>query len=83
MLCNLARMEPYYIQCIKDGPFQPKTAKGANKPEAQCSNNKRRVSKNEGLVAETFDSDEQEVSDDDEMTQVKVLMALADEELVV
>ncbi|GKE39250.1 hypothetical protein Tco_1462655 [Tanacetum coccineum] len=27
MLCYLARMEPYYLKCIKDGPFQPKTAK--------------------------------------------------------
>ncbi|GJT83917.1 hypothetical protein Tco_1058259 [Tanacetum coccineum] len=25
MLCYLARMEPYYIKCIKDGPFQSKT----------------------------------------------------------
>ncbi|GKG59763.1 hypothetical protein Tco_0607391, partial [Tanacetum coccineum] len=35
-------------------------------------------SKNKGLVAETFDWDEEEVSDDEELTQVKVLMALAD-----
>ncbi|GKA76442.1 hypothetical protein Tco_0782903 [Tanacetum coccineum] len=35
-------------------------------------------SKNKGLVAETFNWDEEKVSDDDEMTQVKVLMALAD-----
>ncbi|GKE56587.1 hypothetical protein Tco_1495772, partial [Tanacetum coccineum] len=40
-------------------------------------------SKNKGLVAETFDWDEEEVYDDEEMTQVKVLMALADDELVV
>ncbi|GJU41173.1 retrovirus-related pol polyprotein from transposon TNT 1-94 [Tanacetum coccineum] len=40
-------------------------------------------SKNKGLVAETFDYDEEEVSDDEEMTRVKVLMALADDELVV
>ncbi|GKD89988.1 hypothetical protein Tco_1365495, partial [Tanacetum coccineum] len=39
--------------------------------------------KNKGLVAETFDWDEEEVSDDEEMTQVKVLMALADDELSV
>ncbi|GKE67366.1 hypothetical protein Tco_1521527 [Tanacetum coccineum] len=43
MLCYLTGMEPYYIQCTKDGPFQPKTAEGANKPEAQWSNNERRV----------------------------------------
>ncbi|GKA24501.1 hypothetical protein Tco_0710534 [Tanacetum coccineum] len=40
-------------------------------------------SKNEGLVAETFDWDDEEVSDDEEMTQVKVLMDLADDELSV
>ncbi|GKE91647.1 hypothetical protein Tco_1572742, partial [Tanacetum coccineum] len=40
-------------------------------------------SKNKGLVAETFDWDEEEVSDDEEETQVKVLMALADDKLSV
>nr|GFA00062.1 retrovirus-related Pol polyprotein from transposon TNT 1-94 [Tanacetum cinerariifolium] len=39
--------------------------------------------KNKGLVAKTFDWDEKEVSDDEEVTQVKVLMALADDELTV
>ncbi|GJZ28351.1 hypothetical protein Tco_0572998 [Tanacetum coccineum] len=39
--------------------------------------------KNKGLVAETFDWDEEEVSDDEEVTQVKVLMALADDELTI
>ncbi|GKB04879.1 hypothetical protein Tco_0833074 [Tanacetum coccineum] len=161
-------MEPYYIQCIRDGPFHPTTAKGANKPEAQWSNDKRRVvnqdqrlksiiisclpddiiksaiscataketwtpsnskenrimdlkleyntfrakpfeslsqtytryktllnelsndsmklSKHEinvGLVVKTFEWDEKEVSDNEEMTQVKVLMAFANEELAV
>ncbi|GJV43634.1 hypothetical protein Tco_1428170 [Tanacetum coccineum] len=52
MLCYLTGMKPYYIQCIKDGPLQPKTA-------------------------------EEEVSDDEEMVQVIVLMTLADDELVV
>ncbi|GJV10757.1 ribonuclease H-like domain-containing protein [Tanacetum coccineum] len=37
--------------------------------------------KKKGLVAETFDWDKEEVSDDKEETQVKVLMALADDEL--
>ncbi|GJX09843.1 hypothetical protein Tco_0199702 [Tanacetum coccineum] len=37
--------------------------------------------KNKGLVAETFDYDEEEVLDDEEVTQVKVLIALADDEL--
>ncbi|GJR06136.1 retrovirus-related pol polyprotein from transposon TNT 1-94 [Tanacetum coccineum] len=39
--------------------------------------------KNKGLVAETFEWDEEEVSDEEEVTQVKVLMALADDELTV
>ncbi|GKD86867.1 hypothetical protein Tco_1358021, partial [Tanacetum coccineum] len=39
--------------------------------------------KNKGLVAKTFDWDEEEVSDKEEVTQVKVLMALADDELTV
>ncbi|GKC36563.1 retrovirus-related pol polyprotein from transposon TNT 1-94 [Tanacetum coccineum] len=33
MLCYLAGMEPYYLKCIKDGPFQPKTAEGDAKPD--------------------------------------------------
>ncbi|GJW30232.1 retrovirus-related pol polyprotein from transposon TNT 1-94 [Tanacetum coccineum] len=36
-------MEPYYIKCIKDGLFQPKTAKGNDKPESQWTPDKRRV----------------------------------------
>ncbi|GJU94968.1 retrovirus-related pol polyprotein from transposon TNT 1-94 [Tanacetum coccineum] len=40
-------------------------------------------SKNKFIVAETFDWDEEEVSDDEEETQVKVLMDLADDELSV
>ncbi|GJS81913.1 hypothetical protein Tco_0748454 [Tanacetum coccineum] len=43
MLCYLAGMEPYYLKCIKDGPFQPKTAKGAIKPESQWTQDERRV----------------------------------------
>ncbi|GJX95308.1 hypothetical protein Tco_0351106 [Tanacetum coccineum] len=43
MLCYLAGMEPYYIKCIKDGPFQPKTAEGAIKPESQWTQDERRV----------------------------------------
>ncbi|GKD53965.1 hypothetical protein Tco_1287352 [Tanacetum coccineum] len=39
--------------------------------------------KNKGLVAEMFDWDEEEVTDDEEVTQVKVLMALAEDELTV
>nr|GFA76055.1 retrovirus-related Pol polyprotein from transposon TNT 1-94 [Tanacetum cinerariifolium] len=39
--------------------------------------------KNKGLVAEIFDWDVEEVSEDEDVTQVKVLMALADDELTV
>ncbi|GKE73775.1 hypothetical protein Tco_1535816 [Tanacetum coccineum] len=39
--------------------------------------------KSKGLVAETFDWDEEEVSNDEEETRVQVLMALADDELSV
>nr|GEV49017.1 retrovirus-related Pol polyprotein from transposon TNT 1-94 [Tanacetum cinerariifolium] len=38
---------------------------------------------NKSLVTETFYWDEEEVSDEEEVTQVKVLMALADDELTV
>ncbi|GKD67337.1 retrovirus-related pol polyprotein from transposon TNT 1-94 [Tanacetum coccineum] len=43
MLCYLAGMEPYYLKCIKDGPFHPKTAKGDVKPESQWTPDERRV----------------------------------------
>ncbi|GJR32056.1 hypothetical protein Tco_1108288 [Tanacetum coccineum] len=43
MLCYLTGMEPYYIQCIKDGHFQPKTTEGVNKPESQWTPDARRV----------------------------------------
>ncbi|GKD61258.1 hypothetical protein Tco_1298767 [Tanacetum coccineum] len=43
MLCYLAGMEPYYLKCIKDGPFQPKTAEGDAKPESQWTPDERRV----------------------------------------
>nr|GFA15102.1 hypothetical protein [Tanacetum cinerariifolium] len=39
--------------------------------------------KNKGLVAEIFNWDEKEVSDEEKATHVKVLMALADDELTV
>ncbi|GKA97699.1 hypothetical protein Tco_0825593 [Tanacetum coccineum] len=53
----------------------------ASSPTSQSS--KPFQSKNKGLVAETFDWDEEEVSDDDKETRVQVLMALADGELSV
>ncbi|GJZ93421.1 hypothetical protein Tco_0665486 [Tanacetum coccineum] len=43
MLCYLARMEPYYLKCIKDGPFRPKTTEGDDKPESQWTPDERRV----------------------------------------
>ncbi|GJS36075.1 hypothetical protein Tco_0534457 [Tanacetum coccineum] len=43
MLCYLVGMEPYYLKCIKDGPFQPKTAEGDDKPESQWTPDERRM----------------------------------------
>ncbi|GJQ96901.1 retrovirus-related pol polyprotein from transposon TNT 1-94 [Tanacetum coccineum] len=43
MLFYLAGMEPYYLKCIKDGPFQLKTAEGDDKPESQWTPDERRV----------------------------------------
>ncbi|GJS14761.1 hypothetical protein Tco_0409233 [Tanacetum coccineum] len=44
MLCYLMGMEPYYIQCIKDGPFKPKIVDGlSDKPESQWTQDERRV----------------------------------------
>ncbi|GJR02889.1 hypothetical protein Tco_0525873 [Tanacetum coccineum] len=145
MPCYLTGMEPYYIKCIKDGPFHPKTAEDdimesvircettkatwtdlvhsfedfqensddESSQPAQNSQNEQKIqkdyntkykkmkvklllleaspstyqnpktfqSKNKGLVAETFDWDEEEVANNEELTQVKVLMALGDDEL--
>nr|GEX83726.1 hypothetical protein [Tanacetum cinerariifolium] len=39
--------------------------------------------KNKGLIVKTFEWDEEEVSNDEEVSHVKVLMALADDELTV
>nr|GFA85857.1 retrovirus-related Pol polyprotein from transposon TNT 1-94 [Tanacetum cinerariifolium] len=43
MLCYLAGIEPYYIKCIKDGPFQAKTTEGDTKPKFQWTPDERRV----------------------------------------
>nr|GEY86716.1 hypothetical protein [Tanacetum cinerariifolium] len=43
MLCYLAGMEPYYLKCIKDGPFQPKTAEDDAKSKSQWTPDERRV----------------------------------------
>nr|GEW76158.1 retrovirus-related Pol polyprotein from transposon TNT 1-94 [Tanacetum cinerariifolium] len=47
------------------------------------NNPKDLSTKKQRLVAETFDWDEEEVSDDEEVTEVKVLMTLANDELSV
>ncbi|GJS10854.1 hypothetical protein Tco_0367650 [Tanacetum coccineum] len=36
-------MEPCYLKCIKDGPFQQKTAEGDDKSESQWTLDERRV----------------------------------------
>ncbi|GJW61445.1 hypothetical protein Tco_0110780 [Tanacetum coccineum] len=43
LLCYLMEMEPYYIQCIKNGPFKPKMAEGNDKLESQWTPEERRV----------------------------------------
>jgi hypothetical protein len=43
MLCYLTKLEPYYIKLINDGPYVPKTAQGLIKPEAQWTQDERRV----------------------------------------
>ncbi|GKD87872.1 putative ribonuclease H-like domain-containing protein, partial [Tanacetum coccineum] len=50
---------------------------------SSSQNSKTFQTKNKGLVVETFDWDEEEVSDEEEVTQVKVLMALNDDEFIV
>ncbi|GJY21732.1 retrovirus-related pol polyprotein from transposon TNT 1-94 [Tanacetum coccineum] len=48
-------MEPYYIQCIKDGPFKPKTTEGADKPDFKGpSNTKENRIKDLKLEYQTF-----------------------------
>nr|GEZ18198.1 retrovirus-related Pol polyprotein from transposon TNT 1-94 [Tanacetum cinerariifolium] len=43
MFCYLAGMKPYYLKCIKDGSFQPKTYDGDAKPESQWTPDERRL----------------------------------------
>nr|GEW30050.1 uncharacterized mitochondrial protein AtMg00810-like [Tanacetum cinerariifolium] len=50
---------------------------------SRSQNPKTSQLKNRGLVIKTFNWEEEEVSDDEEVTQVKVLMALVDYELIV
>ncbi|GJV06636.1 retrovirus-related pol polyprotein from transposon TNT 1-94 [Tanacetum coccineum] len=63
--------------------FTPKLIQSSQHAQSSQAEPKRLQDRNKGLVAETFDWDEEEVSDDKEETQVKVLMALADDELSV
>ncbi|GJX78295.1 hypothetical protein Tco_0325106, partial [Tanacetum coccineum] len=43
MLCYFTGMEPYYIQCIKDGPFKPKMVECADKRKSQWTPDEKRV----------------------------------------
>ncbi|GJY42029.1 hypothetical protein Tco_0429299 [Tanacetum coccineum] len=43
MICYLTGMKPYYLKCIKEGLYQPKTAEGEIKPESHWTNDERRV----------------------------------------
>nr|GEU70132.1 retrovirus-related Pol polyprotein from transposon TNT 1-94 [Tanacetum cinerariifolium] len=43
MLCYLARIDPNYLKCIKDGKFQPKTADGDAKPKSQWTPEEKKV----------------------------------------
>nr|GEU84574.1 retrovirus-related Pol polyprotein from transposon TNT 1-94 [Tanacetum cinerariifolium] len=44
MPCCLMGMEPYYIQCIKDDPFKPKTTDGLDDtPESHWTQDEKRV----------------------------------------
>ncbi|GJZ10911.1 retrovirus-related pol polyprotein from transposon TNT 1-94 [Tanacetum coccineum] len=68
-------------------PFQPKLLHSSeHKPEPRHTKDfeaNSSLGKNKGLIAEMYDWDEEEVSsDDNEVTEVKALMALADEERV-
>nr|GEW31570.1 hypothetical protein [Tanacetum cinerariifolium] len=94
--CLLTKWEQQVVSEPQDSPFQPKTANGDAKPESQWTPDERRMEspsspqnpktlqpKNKGLVAEIIDWDEDEIYDNEEVTQIKVLMALTDDELTV
>ncbi|GJV19221.1 hypothetical protein Tco_1368241 [Tanacetum coccineum] len=75
------------LQCQKDYKTEYKKIKAKlallEASPSTSKNPKTSQSKNKSLVAKTFNWDEEEVSDDEELAQVKVLMALADDELTV
>nr|GEU37734.1 uncharacterized mitochondrial protein AtMg00810-like [Tanacetum cinerariifolium] len=113
MLCYLTGMEPYYIQCIKDDPFQPRPPKDFQEnsndevdertsaeylrdsdtefhERALLAGSKRSIKEKTNFLVKkqmktlsVLNVDEEEVSNDEEMIQVKVLMDLIDDELVV
>ncbi|GJS68183.1 hypothetical protein Tco_0682748 [Tanacetum coccineum] len=79
--CFSKTSEPSYKSSMSS---QSSMSKGFQPSKLYSSSDlKSSQSKNKGLVAETFDCDDEEVSDDDEVTEVKVLIALADDELSV
>ncbi|GJR75387.1 hypothetical protein Tco_0087752 [Tanacetum coccineum] len=53
MLCYLARMEPYYLKCIKDGPFQPKIVEGDDKHERYSDSKKALVTTSSSTAIST------------------------------
>ncbi|GJZ17005.1 retrovirus-related pol polyprotein from transposon TNT 1-94, partial [Tanacetum coccineum] len=79
-------------------PFQPNQPEMRNTKDIEAKYNKVKdklallsssasasssfLSKNKGLIAESYDWDKEEVSSDDEETKVKALMALTDEERI-
>ncbi|GJR63214.1 hypothetical protein Tco_1505376 [Tanacetum coccineum] len=71
MLCYLAGMEPYYLKCIKDGPFQPKIADGDAKPERYSDTKKALITTpsstaiSTALFSNNVIQDFQENSDDE------------------
>ncbi|GJX27177.1 reverse transcriptase domain-containing protein [Tanacetum coccineum] len=70
-------------KCGKKGHFARDCWSKTSVPSYRASAPSSTSSKNKGLIAETCDWDEEEVSsDDNEVTEVKALMALTDEERV-
>ncbi|GJR28253.1 hypothetical protein Tco_1104485 [Tanacetum coccineum] len=70
------------IQDIQDSPDDGEDTRSSQDSSASAS--KSSMVKNKGLIAKAYEWDEEEVSsDNNEMTEVKVLMALANDENVV
>ncbi|GJU07794.1 hypothetical protein Tco_1124224 [Tanacetum coccineum] len=80
--CGKSQPEPKIQKDYKTEYKKIKAKLALLEASASTSHNpKTSQSKNKGLVAETFDLYDEELSDDEEITQVKVLMALANNEL--